>query len=152
MDYEIIDFHTHPFLGPASNICGYPGGGMEESVSYLKGMGISRICGSVICKTGEDMSPWETIQECNRLALVLRERYGDFYVPGFHVHPDYVTESCEEIEKKMAWIRENGFLGVKIHPDYQGTFITDEGYLKILHCAKEHDLIVVTHAGVDAGC
>ncbi|MBQ7384248.1 MAG: amidohydrolase family protein, partial [Clostridia bacterium] len=35
------------------------------------------------------------------------------------------------------------------HPEYQGTFLTDEGYVKILECAKEYDLIVVTHSGVD---
>ena len=51
----------------------------------------------------------------------------------------------------MAWIRENGFLGVKIHPDYQGAFIDDDAYIRILQAAKEQDLIVVTHAGVDGG-
>ena len=62
------------------------------------------------------------------------------------IHPE-----CEEIDKKMKWIRENGFLGVKIHPDYQGTFINADGYVRIMECAKEYDLIVVTHAGVDVG-
>ena len=62
------------------------------------------------------------------------------------IHP-----ANENIEDKMKWIRENGFKGVKIHPDYQDTFIDDPGYLRILECAKDLDLIVVTHAGVDAG-
>ena len=57
---------------------------------------------------------------------------------------------CEDIEGKMAFIKKSGFLGVKIHPDYQDEFITHEGYVKIMRCAMEHDLIVVTHAGVDA--
>lgn len=144
MDYEIIDFHTHPFLDPASNICAYPGVGMEESVSYLKGMGVSRICGSVICKTGEDMSPWETIRECNRQALVLRERYGGFYIPGFHVHPDYVTESCEEIEKMHALgLRLIGELVPYAHGwlDY-----SCKAFDPILDTASQYGMVVSFHS------
>lgn len=62
------------------------------------------------------------------------------------IHP-----KCENIREKMLFLKENGFKGVKIHPDYQDTFIDDEGYIEILKCAKEFDLIVVTHAGVDDG-
>ncbi len=51
----------------------------------------------------------------------------------------------------MRWIKENRFLGVKLHPDYQETFINDPGYIRILECARELDLIVLTHAGVDIG-
>lgn len=57
---------------------------------------------------------------------------------------------CEDVEGKMKWIRAQGFLGVKIHPDYQETYIDDESYVRILSAAKDQDLIVVTHAGVDA--
>ena len=38
---------------------------------------------------------------------------------------------------------------MKIHPDYQETYINDAGYEKILNAAREYDLIVITHAGVD---
>jgi predicted TIM-barrel fold metal-dependent hydrolase len=62
------------------------------------------------------------------------------------IHP-----ACEDIEEKMKWIKENRFLGVKLHPDYQETFINDPGYIRILECARELDLIVLTHAGVDIG-
>lgn len=62
------------------------------------------------------------------------------------IHP-----ACEEPEQKMTWIKEQGFLGVKIHPDYQATFINDERYVRILECARDLDLIVITHAGVDDG-
>ena len=61
------------------------------------------------------------------------------------IHPD-----CEDIDGKMEFIKRSGFLGVKIHPDYQDRCITYDGYIRILECAKEYDLIVVTHAGVDA--
>ena len=60
------------------------------------------------------------------------------------IHP-----RCEDIDSKMKFIKESGFLGVKLHPDYQDAYITDEGYVRILECAREYDLIVVTHSGVD---
>ena len=62
------------------------------------------------------------------------------------IHP-----ACDDIKGKMKVLKENGFLGVKIHPDYQNTFIDDDGYVEILKCAKDLDLIVVTHSGVDDG-
>lgn len=60
------------------------------------------------------------------------------------IHPQ-----CEDIDAKMAEIKEKGFLGVKIHPDYQDTYIDDDGYVEILRAARKYDLIVVAHAGVD---
>lgn len=59
--------------------------------------------------------------------------------------------ACDDIKGKMAFLKENGILGIKIHPDYQGTFIDDERYISILKYAKEYDLIVVTHSGIDDG-
>ena len=58
---------------------------------------------------------------------------------------------CEDIEGKMEAIADAGFIGIKLHPDYQETFIDDEGYVRILECAKRLDLVVVTHSGVDGG-
>ena len=99
MQFEIIDFHTHPFMDAASNICRFQEKGMEDAVSYLRGLGVSKICGSVIAGKIADATPWEQIQESNRMALELQEKYAGFYVPGFHVHPAYVEQSVAEIER-----------------------------------------------------
>ncbi len=61
---------------------------------------------------------------------------------GFH-------PSIENCEEELYRIKEKGFLGIKLHPDYQGTFFDDPKYIKILACARELDLITVTHAGFD---
>lgn len=60
------------------------------------------------------------------------------------MHPD-----CEDVEEKTEHLKKDGFLGIKIHPDYQGTYIDDEKYVRILNSAKKHGLIVLTHAGLD---
>lgn len=62
------------------------------------------------------------------------------------IHP-----ACDDISGKMKLVKEVGLKGVKIHPDYQSTYIDNEGYIEILKCAKDLDLIVVTHAGIDDG-
>lgn len=49
MDFEIIDFHTHPFFEDRQNICPhreYCGMSAEGTRRTMEGLGISKICGS----------------------------------------------------------------------------------------------------------
>ena len=149
--YEIIDFHTHPFTDPATNICShqaYLDMSEEKTVEYLKGLGISRISGSVLCRNVSGAvqydTPWEMIAESNRRALALWERYGDFYIPGFHVHPDYVEESCLEIERMHArGVRLVGELVPYMHgwSDY-----SSEAFDEILKVATDYGMVVNFHS------
>ena len=84
-------------------------------------------------------------ESVNRFAKEINNSYKNVISFG-GIHP-----LSEDIEGKMKFLKENGFKGVKIHPDYQGEYITHPGYIKILECARELDLVVVTHAGVDCG-
>ena len=103
MNFEIIDFHTHPFIERHNNICSYKDiidMNAENSRKELESLGITKICGSVVgCLPEDDKGSWEVIKRNNEQALVLKEMYGDFYVPGFHVHPDYIDESINEIHR-----------------------------------------------------
>lgn len=60
------------------------------------------------------------------------------------IHPN-----DEAPEEHLELIKSLGFLGIKIHPDYQGTYFDDEKYIRILAYAKMLGLITVTHAGID---
>jgi predicted TIM-barrel fold metal-dependent hydrolase len=44
-----------------------------------------------------------------------------------------------------------GLLGIKLHPDYQETYIDDPKQVRIIRYACELGLIVVIHAGLDIG-
>lgn len=104
MAFEIIDFHTHPFIEPLHNICSHKDFchmGPEDTREVFASLRISRICGSVIT-TQRFPDQWEKIRENNDTALRLRELYGDFYIPGFHIHPDYPAESLEEIRRMQG--------------------------------------------------
>lgn len=154
MQYEIIDFHTHPFTDAFTNICQHKDFfpmNQELTVSYLQGIGISQICGTVICHNRKDhapyANPWEAIADSNERALRLKEQCGDFYIPGFHVHPDYVKESCEEIERmSKLGIRLIGELVPYLHGwrDY-----SCEAFDEILDVATTHHMIVNFHRGDD---
>jgi predicted TIM-barrel fold metal-dependent hydrolase len=151
---KIIDFHTHVFpdkIAPRTIAFLSEKGGIPPfSDGTCKGLlekmeeGDTHLSVNLPVLTHPDQ-----FDSVNRFAKEMNRLYreqprGLLSFAG--IHP-----LCENVEEKMRWIRSEGFLGVKIHPDYQETFINDEGYLQILNCAKEYDLTVVTHAGIDIG-
>ncbi|MBE6931403.1 MAG: hypothetical protein E7463_14110 [Ruminococcaceae bacterium] len=96
MDYPVFDAHMHPYIDDNENICGYPLPVKPEEIGAdLARIGITRFAGSVVAREFRD---FDTIRTLNRHALQLRDMYVDKYVPGIHIHPDYVKESCEELK------------------------------------------------------
>ncbi len=148
MDFEIIDFHTHPFLTPDENICShkeYCDMSAEHTKRDMEALGISRIAGSVISnKSRADFPAWETLKEDNDTALKLRDLYGDFYIPGFHVHPSYINESCAEIERMAdKGVKLIGEIVPYCHGwrDYSCKELDT-----ILDCAEAHNMIFSFHS------
>lgn len=95
---RIIDFHMHPYLKESENMRFYPNGDRPEEIqSRLLASGITHICGS-ICSRDASLSVWQL----NDIALQAKEKWGDFYTPGFHVHPAEVDKSLAEIERMHA--------------------------------------------------
>ncbi len=62
------------------------------------------------------------------------------------IHPD-----DEDIYRKLDTVKEAGIKGIKLHPDFQSTFVDDEKYVKIVKYAVKLGLIVSFHAGIDFG-
>ncbi len=150
----IIDFHTHIFpdkiaektISLLSQAAGIPPFSDGTADGLLKSMDEAGIDCSIALPVLTSPAQFESV---NRFANEVNCRFQNSerrIISFAGIHPD-----CDDIEGKMRQIRESGFLGVKIHPDYQGTYIDDEKYIQILACAKDNNLIVVTHAGVDSG-
>ena len=150
MKFEIIDFHTHPFPENVNNICSHKDVIDMDKNHILNLMDkhcISKFCGSVIStnrpKTYQDGErEWTRIQNQNQIALFLQKYYKGRYIPGFHVHPDFVRESICEIDKmKKLGVNLIGELVPYIH-NYS---VDNEGINEILNHAKKRDMVVSIH-------
>lgn len=150
----IIDFHTHCFpekiakstieaLEKKSDGKAYTDGTVEGLLKALE-----RANADVAVALPVLTKPTQFDSVAN-FAIAINEKFREKerkIISFAGMHP-----LCEDIKGKMKFLKDNGFKGVKIHPDYQGTFIDHDGYIEILKCAKDNDLIVVTHSGVDDG-
>ena len=147
----IIDFHTHVFpdkiaertvklLERNGSIPSHSNGTVAGLVSALEQSGVD-IGVNLPVLTRPDQ-----FDGVNAFAKSLNEKsYTGARVMSFAgIHPD--TKCPEEAIERIA---EMGFLGIKIHPDYQDAFIDDDRYARILLAAKAKGLITVTHSGVD---
>lgn len=150
----IIDFHTHVFpekiakrtvelLAEQSGCSPYSDGSIA---GLLEKMTEAEVDIAINLPVMTNPSQFESL---NRFASEINQTFANQerrIISFAGIHP-----LCEDLEEKMKWIKAQGFLGVKIHPDYQDTYINDERYLRIFRAAKAEDLIVITHAGVDDG-
>lgn len=151
----IIDFHTHIFpekiaLKTIEHLESLTSGkaSTDGTINGLlkqmeKANADISICLPVLTKPSQYDSVLKFAIEVNELFKNVKGRK---LISFAGIHP-----LCEDIEGKMKLIKDSGIKGVKIHPDYQETPIDHEGYIRILKSAKENDLIVVTHSGIDDG-
>lgn len=147
----IIDFHTHIFpdrianatitaLSTSGNIPPHSDGtkdGLKESMRK-NGVDLS-VNLPVLTKPTQFDSIFNFSLELNNENAT---QGGLISFAGFH-------PNIEDYEEKLIKVKENGFLGIKIHPDYQATFFDDPRYIEIFKIAKRLDLITLTHAGFD---
>ncbi len=148
-EFEIIDFHTHPFESVESNICKFKGElkmDLEETLVQMDYGGISRFCGAVIRvkapTTKEEMLA--KMKANNDEALRLQKTFDGRYIPGFHVHPLWVEESCKEIDRMHA-------LGVKLigelvpYLDGWEDYAHEDLFAILEHAQKYDDIVVNFH-------
>ena len=117
---------------------------VEGTKKLFDKLGVSTICGSVIDTKSEFPNAWARLKACNDTAIELKAIYGDFYVPGFHIHPDYVEESLAEMERMDK-------LGIKLIGELC-PYLADwndyscEGFSILLDEAERRDMIVSFHS------
>lgn len=146
----IIDFHTHTFpeqiarraiakLSNSAHIKNYSDGTLEGLKRSMKAAGIDHaVLLPVVTKPTQ-------AEDINRLAIELNDRSRETGILSFGgIHPD--NEDYKAIIKDLA---NHGIRGVKLHPVFQETYFDDIRYLRIMECACENDLIILTHAGYD---
>jgi hypothetical protein len=146
----IIDFHTHTFpekiaertlmkLALSSCNRAHTHGTSQALTESMRKAGIDY---SVIMPVATKPEQCTTI---NRVAAEINKTTSKTGLLSFGaIHPD--NENYRQIIHDLS---TNGFRGIKLHPVFQGVYFDDIRYLRIIDCACEHNLIILTHAGYD---
>lgn len=148
----IIDFHTHTYpekiAARTVELLAGRSGTVPHSDGTLEGleenMQQRHVDMSVVLPVATSPKQYKRI---NEVAQVENEMFKDTHVWSFGgIHPE--NDNYKEILRDIS---DKGLKGIKLHPDYQGTFFNDIRYKRIISYATELGLIVVTHAGQDIG-
>lgn len=144
-----IDFHTHIFpakIAPGTIEYLEKNGGIraftDGTLTGLKhSMKESGVDISVVLPVVTKPSQFESV---NQYAAEINDKDGILSFGG--IHPD-----SSDYKKELDTIKSLGLKGIKLHPDYQKTYIDDVKYLQIIDYAGKIGLIVSVHAGRDVG-
>ena len=121
----IIDFHTHVYpdpmaeriiaaLGNVPGVQSHTNGTLSGLLNSIAQAGVDK---SVILPVNTRKGQFDTV---NGFAKHINDTYDNVISFG-GIHPD-----DDDIPAKLDYLKENGFKGIKIHPDYSETFIDDE--------------------------
>ena len=72
--------------------------------------------------------------------------YCPYHLKNKHICRKKLTQ--EEVEREVAWALENGFKGIKLHPDFQKFYIDEESAEKFYRAAAGR-LPILFHVGDD---
>ncbi len=150
MDFEIIDFHTHPYKTEEECISIHQSAikiSPDETIRIMDESGVSTFCGSVLSHNfaSNAEEAWEKLKVFNEDALYLRDYYKGRYIPGIHVHPNFVEESIKEIDKYHA--KGVNLIGELVPWSWffnNNTYCTD-GMNEILDYASQKGIILSAH-------
>lgn len=148
----IIDFHTHTFpekisakvvekLGKLSRTRYFTDGSAKMLSASIEHAGIAYSVNLPV------MTRCDQVEKVNSSLIEAQEELKQQGIITFGgMHPDY-----EHYKEELRRLKQSGIQGIKIHPAYQGTDLDDVRFLRIIDCASELGLVIVTHAGIDIG-
>lgn len=142
----VIDFHTHafpdelaasaiPYLEKEGGVKAFLDGTVEDLLLSMDRAGIAR---SVICSIATKPKQYRSILEWSKSIR------SDRLIPLPSVHPGAV-----DLKDQLREVREEGFIGIKLHPYYQDFFIDADKLSVLYESLIEHNLLVVMHTGYD---
>ena len=148
----IIDFHIHTFpeknsakvvqkLGNLSHTLPFTDGSVRELLASMKE---ARVDYSVNLPV---MTTVDQVEKVNSSLIRQREElFAQGIITFGGMHPDY-----DNYKEELSRLKRSGILGIKLHPAYQNVNLDDIRMIRIIDCASELGLIVLTHAGIDIG-
>ena len=147
----IIDFHTHIFpdklaaktIPALAKRAGIPAHTDGTVGGLLDSMDQAGVYMSVVLPVATKADQFDSI---NQFAQYVNDTHCPRLLSFGGIHPD-----SEDYKAQLDQIKEMGFVGIKLHPDYQGVMIDDVRYMNIIEYADALDLIISVHAGTDIG-
>lgn len=153
----IIDFHTHIFhekiaekaVLRLADISGYTPHTKATADDLLDHMHTSGVDLSVVLPVVTDPKQFDTILS---FSLSVNERFfnkvSEKDTPRLlslgGIHP-----MDTDMNAHITLLKNYGFKGIKLHPNYQGVKFSDIQYKRLLYKASELDLFVTVHTGFD---
>ena len=154
-DFMIIDFHTHIFPDKIAEraIASLEASLWEVSKLDKKAATDGTLAGikKSMAENGIDYSvimpiatnPKQT-PSINSFAKEISGKDGVFSFGSVHPLEEDALEVLEQLKR-------DGFIGIKLHPEYQSFYIDSEESLRVLKKAEELGLYLMLHTGKDAG-
>lgn len=145
----IIDFHTHIFpdkLAPRAtahlaSLCHESPTTDGTAAGLLASMKRAGVSLSIALPVLTRVEQFDTV---NTYAAEISQTPGIISFGGIHPDDPSVNEHLDRITAL-------GLRGIKLHPDYQHTFVDDEKNIHVIKGAVERGLIVSIHSGWDSG-
>lgn len=145
-DTKIIDFHTHAFpeavavraipaLEEAGGVTAFTDGTCTGLLASMDRAGIKK---SVICSIATRVEQFQSIIDWSQRIRSQR------IIPLPSVHPD-----DPQLADHVNQIKNQGFIGIKMHPYYQDFFLSEEKMNPVYRAVTENDLVLVMHTGFD---
>lgn len=144
----VIDFHTHIFpehvsqhavtqLEQSGKLKAYTDATVDGLLYSMKEAGIDL---SVLLPVVTRPDQFDTV---NRFAVKWNRLPGICSFGGIHPKDTAYKYHLKEIARM-------GLKGIKLHPDFQRTYIDDIAYIRLISQALEEGLYIAIHAGLDA--
>jgi len=147
MQSKIIDFHTHIFPSDMAaktledmnkrSIPSYTDGTLPGLIHSMDAAGID------ISVVSRITTRPEQVESINEWLLSTKQ---DGIHPLATWHPDLPVD-----EDHLKRLRDEGFKGFKLHPDYQGFIVDDKGMFPFYEAVQKERMFVLFHAGLDRG-
>jgi len=142
----VLDFHAHAFpdhvaeravpaLAESGGVAPHHDG---RVASLLGAMDRTGVAASVICSIATRPGQFEPILAWSG------EIRSQRIIPFPSVHPE-----DPDLLDHLARIREEGFLGIKMHPYYQGFALDEERLMPLYGQVERLGLVLVMHTGFD---
>ncbi len=163
---DVIDFHTHNFPAKLAAraldvMCGklvesatalgrealrpVGDGTVETELRDMDRCGVARAVNCPVCTRPKDFEP------IFRRAMSLREGGEGAAAAQRLVQLGSVHPFDPDFAARVALLRENGFAGVKLHPNYQNIRLDDPRVVPFFTAVRDAGLFAISHTGFDPG-